>query len=52
MEETDYLQNRIFAGQTGSTIAPAASDMEGFEKFMENYTRTLDAEKAAVKGLR
>ena len=48
----DYLQNRIFAGQTGSTIAPAASDMEGFEKFMENYTRTLDAEKAAVKGLR
>lgn len=49
---SDYLQNRIFAGQTGSTVSPDEADMAGFEKFMESYTRTLDAEKAAVRSLR
>ena len=27
----DYLSSRIFAGQTGTTIAPRQEDVEGFE---------------------
>lgn len=49
---SDYLNNRIFAGQTGTTIAPKAEDVEGFDKFVAKYVATLPAEKAAVEGLR
>lgn len=49
---SDYLRERIFAGQTGTTIEPKAEDLEGFERFMDSYRRTLGAEKAAVEGLR
>ncbi len=47
----DYLSNRIFAGQTGTTIAPKPEDVAGFDAFIEKYKSTLPAEKAAVKGL-
>ena len=49
---SDYLKERIFAGQTGSTIAPVDEDVAGFDKFVESYKSTLGAEKAAVEGLR
>ena len=59
MEETaegetlpDYLSNKIFAGQTGTTIAPKAEDVAGFDAFIAKYKSTLPAEKAAVEGLR
>jgi len=48
----DYLANKIFAGQTGTTIAPKAEDVAGFDSFVEKYKSTLPAEKAAVEGLR
>ncbi|MBE5884255.1 MAG: ATPase [Lachnospiraceae bacterium] len=48
----DYLNNKIFAGQTGTTIAPKAEDVTGFDAFIEKYKSTLPAEKAAVEGLR
>ncbi len=48
----DYLANKIFAGQTGTTIAPQASDVAGFDAYVEKYKSTLIAEKAAVEGLR
>ena len=48
----DYLANKIFAGQTGTTIAPKAEDVAGFDAFIEKYKSTLPAEKAAVEGLR
>lgn len=46
-----YLQNRIFADQTGTTMEPEAEDAAGFESFLERYKATLSAEKAAVEGL-
>ncbi len=49
---SDYLNNRIFAGQSGSTIAPKKEDMEGFDAYVKKYVNTLPAEKAAVEGLR
>ena len=48
----DYLSEKIFAGQTGTTIAPKASDVAGFDAFMTKYVATLSAEKAAVEGMR
>ncbi len=48
----DYLNNKIFAGQTGTTIEPKAEDVAGFDAFIEKYKSTLPAEKAAVEGLR
>ena len=47
----DYLSNKIFAGQTGTTIAPKPEDVAGFDAFIEKYKSTLPAEKAAVEGL-
>ncbi len=47
-----YLSDKIFAGQTGTTIAPKAEDVAGFDAFVEKYKSTLPAEKAAVEGLR
>ena len=48
----DYLKNKIFAGQTGTTISPKAEDVEGFDKFVASYVKTLPAEHAAVAGLK
>ena len=47
----DYLSNKIFAGQTGTTIEPKPEDVAGFDRFIEKYKSTLPAEKAAVEGL-
>ena len=48
----DYLDNKIFKGATGSTIAPVASDVEGFDKYIESYKKTLAAENVAIEGLK
>lgn len=46
-----YLNEKIFAGQTGSSMAPNPKDVEGFEKFMERYMKGLAIEHAAVDTL-
>lgn len=48
----DYLEHRIFAGQTGTTIEPDSSDVAGFDAFIERYKACLTSEAGAVKGLR
>ena len=47
-----YLNDKIFAGQTGTTMEPKREDVAGFEEFMKAYVATLPAEKAAIAGLR
>lgn len=37
-----------FAGNTGTSIAPTAEDVAGFEKYIENYKKCLPIEQAAV----
>jgi len=44
-----YLDQHVFAGQTGSKIAPDAEDAAGFDIFMERYIKCLPSEKAAIK---
>ena len=45
---SSYLNDNIFAGQTGTTLAPNPEDVKGFEAFLEEYKKLLPAEKAAV----
>ena len=47
----DFLNNKIFAGQTGSSMEPDPKDVEGFEKFMKRYMAGLSIEHAAVDAL-
>ncbi len=47
----DYLENRVFAGQEGVTLAPNAEDEKGFEQFIQRYKKGLPAVRAAVDGL-
>ncbi|HEX2992962.1 MAG TPA: FGGY-family carbohydrate kinase [Anaerolineales bacterium] len=47
-----YLASRVFAGESGTTIAPDPADVDGFTAFMERYKRGLPIERAAVDGLR
>ena len=44
----DYLEDVVFAGNTGVSIAPTAEDVAGFEKYLENDKRCLPIEQAAV----
>ena len=45
---TDYLNNKVFHEAKGTGMDPVAGDVEGYEKFMERYTKGLAVERAAV----
>ena len=45
----DYLDQVVFAGNTGVEIAPTAEDVAGFNKYIENYKAGLGIEEAAVR---
>lgn len=44
----DYLDEVVFAGNTGIEIAPKAEDVAGFNVYIENYKACLPVEEAAV----
>ena len=44
-----YLDRVVFAGNTGSEVAPTPEEVEGFNKYIENYKAALPVEQAAVK---
>lgn len=48
----NYLQQKVFAGRQGKTIAPDPLDVAGFNEFMKRYTQGLTIERAAVENLR
>ncbi len=47
----DYLNERIFAGQAGTTISPDPADVAGFDAFIEKYKACLPSERGAVENL-
>ena len=47
-----YLSDKVFAGETGSTIAPDPADVDGFAAFMERYKKGLVIERTAVEAMR
>ena len=48
----DFLENRVFAGQSGTTIAPDQRDMDGFAVFMERYQAGLVIETTAADAMK
>lgn len=44
----DYLNQQVFSGNQGSEVAPVASDVAGFETFIQRYQTGLAIEQAAV----
>jgi len=45
----DYLNTVVFAGNKGMEVKPRPEDVEGFNKYLENYKRALAIEQAAVE---
>ena len=44
-----YLSGKIFGGETGTVMEPDPADVAGFDAYIENYKKALEAEKAAVE---
>lgn len=47
-----YLNEKVFAGQDGTTVMAQPEEAAGFDAFMVNYKKCLSVEKAAVEALR
>ena len=46
-----YLNARVFSHAQCSTLAPVASDVEGFNKYLQQYKSLLEVERKAVEVL-
>lgn len=44
----DWLDKVVFAGNEGVSVSPDPEDVEGFNKYLENYMACLPIEQAAV----
>ena len=47
-----YLNEQVFAGAKGSTIAPDGEDIAGFDAYTVKFAQALEAEKAAVAAMK
>ena len=45
----EFLDDQVFAGDTGTSVAPTPEDVAGFNAYIENYKQCLPIEEAAVK---
>jgi sugar (pentulose or hexulose) kinase len=45
----DFLEQVVFAGNTGEEIAPDPADVAGFNAWLEAYKAALPVEQAAVQ---
>ena len=45
----DFLDENVFKGNEGSTLAPEAEGVKGFDAFMNRYMKGLGIERAAVE---
>lgn len=46
-----YLNEKVFAGETGTTLEPKPEDVAGFEAFTKRYVAGLPIQRAAVESL-
>lgn len=47
-----FLNEKVFAGQTGEKVDPEKEDVEGFDRFIERYKEGFPIERAAVENLK
>ena len=45
----DYLEEVVFAGNTGTSISPTPEDVAGFNAYIDEYKACLPVEETAVK---
>lgn len=48
---SEYLDNRVFAGQKGSELAPDPEGVKGFDEFITIYKAGLPIERAALESM-
>ena len=46
-----YLNTKVYAGVKGSTVAPDAADVEGFNQYLKQYRGLLQVEREAVNSI-
>ena len=47
----EYLDKRVFKNTHSVTVQPDVNDMNGFDKYTENYIKLLNVEKTAIENL-
>ena len=47
-----FLSDQVFGGEEGIRMDPDASDVAGFEQYIDRYVKGIDIEKAAVEYLK
>lgn len=47
-----FLDEKVFAGSEGATIAPNSADLVGYSQFIDRYQKGLIIEQAAIDGLK
>lgn len=47
----DYLAEKVFGGEKGTTIQPNPEDVKGFEAFIEKFKKGIAIQEAAIKSL-
>jgi len=45
----DFLDKKVFAGDTGYSVEPTEEEVEGFNRYIKDYIQCLPIEKAAVQ---
>ena len=45
----DYMNDNIFQKDNGKTMAPDKKDVEGFDKFVEQYKKCFAVETMAIQ---
>ena len=48
----DFLSKKVFKNAESLTLEPDSADVDGFEKYTENYIKLLEVEKTAIKNMR
>ena len=48
----DYLDNKVFAEASVSSVMAEPSDIEGFAAYLEQYVKSLQTERSAVETMR
>ncbi len=48
----DYLNNKVFSENKGTTIEPYKEDVEGFNEYMKKYTKAIAVEKSAIENVK
>lgn len=45
----NWLEIEVFDGNTGTEIAPLPDEVEGFRRYLDNFTASLPVERAAIE---